>query len=76
MVPGGIWTGDSCTRQTINPPNKMDIHQRAEQLARESRGRLTVSEARRELGRRGARARHAKKPKNAPTKPVVYWWQD
>ena len=50
-----------------------DIHARAEQLVRESRGKLTKADAYRELSRRGRCARQAKKAK---AQPVQAWYID
>lgn len=69
----------------------MNIHSRAEQLARESYGKLTLAEAYRELSRRGRESRqrrtgrsnhgvlHQTNTDRKQFKRVeqpVYWWQE
>lgn len=52
-----------------------DIHTRAAQLVRESRGRLNLREAYAELSRRSHLARLVRKTQAMP-KPTVHAWQD
>lgn len=52
----------------------MDIHKRAEELVRASRGKLNKAEAYRELSRRGLAARRNRKAKESAKAPQHYWW--
>lgn len=53
----------------------MDIHVRAAELVRQSRGALSITEAYKELSRRAHRSRRYKSPQ--PAKPVpVLWYLD
>ena len=51
-----------------------NIHTRAENLVRESRGRLTLREAYSELSRRAQVAKAARKVESLP-KPSMHAWQ-
>ena len=52
----------------------MDIHQRAEELVRASRGKMNKAEAYRELARRAAVSRRAKRERIRMKEPQLYWW--
>lgn len=65
----------------------MDIHRRADELVRESRGRVTHQEALRELARRGHEARRRKtvgvlhptsddRQAFSAVESPRYWWHD
>jgi hypothetical protein len=53
----------------------MTIHDRARQMAAQSRTPMTQAQALSILGKRGARRRAARKPKSSQ-QPQTYAWQD
>lgn len=52
----------------------MDIHERARELVRQSRGKLNMTEAYRELARRAQVARRNKREQAQRKESQLYWW--
>lgn len=51
----------------------MNIYDRAKQMVAKSPGPMTISEALSRLGKRGARVRQAKRPKQQQPAPLAWW---